>query len=166
LDLGFNDGGEALPFQGGTNEVVVVKMFKDLDPEQRKLFRVFWYTAKDMCRPINASKKQRNCHVKIMIIDDHVGIQGNGNQDSQSWYHSQEANIMIDSPAICKEWADGIRANQNTHIYGRVDDDGIWRDPKDGSVLDDMGSTTGGTLTSTAKGLMGALKRVQGKGGF
>jgi hypothetical protein len=75
-------------------------MFKDLEPEQRKLFRVFWYTgmhrlsggkvniqlryyfqtAKDMCRPLNASKKQRNCHVKIMIIDEHIGIQGNGNQ--------------------------------------------------------------------------------------
>jgi len=166
LDLGFNDGGEALPFQGGTNEVAVAKMFKDLEPEQRKLLRVFWYTAKDMCRPINASKKQRNCHVKIMIIDEYVGIQGNGNQDSQSWYHSQEANIMIDSPAVCKEWADGIRANQNTHIYGRVDEDGIWRDPKDGSVLDDMGSTKGGTLAGTAKGLVGAMKRVQGKGGF
>ncbi|KIM79061.1 hypothetical protein PILCRDRAFT_823914 [Piloderma croceum F 1598] len=166
LDLGFNDGGEALPFQGGTNEVVIAKMFKDLEPEHRKLFRVFWYTAKDMCRPINASKKQRNCHVKIMIIDDHVGIQGNGNQDSQSWYHSQEANILIDSPAVCKEWADGIRANQNTHIYGRLDEDGIWRDPKDGSLLDDMGSTKGGSISGTMKGLVGAVKRVQGTGGF
>jgi len=52
-------------------------------------------------------------------------------------------------------------ANQNTHIYGRVDEDGIWRDPKDGSVLDDMGSTKGGTLAGTAKGLVGAMKRVQ-----
>jgi len=33
-----------------------------------------------MCRPVNASKKQRNCHVKLMIVDDHVGIMGNGNQ--------------------------------------------------------------------------------------
>ena len=52
-------------------------------------------------------------------------------------------------------------ANQNTHIYGRVDEDGIWRDPEDGSVLDDMGSTKGGTLAGTAKGLVGAMKRVQ-----
>lgn len=54
-----------------------------------------------------------------------------------------------------------LAANQNTHMYGQLDDDGIWRDPKDGSLLDDMGSTTGGTLASTAKGLMGAMKRVQ-----
>ncbi|KAG5637636.1 hypothetical protein H0H81_003861 [Sphagnurus paluster] len=161
VNLGFNDQGEALPFQGGTNEVVIAKMFKALEPEQKKLFKVYWYTGKDMRRPVNASKKQRNCHVKLMIIDDHVGIMGNGNQDSQSWYHSQEANILIDSPVVCKDWANGIRANQNTHIYGRLDDDGIWRDPEDGSVLDDMGSTKGGTFSSTAKGLVGAVKRVQ-----
>lgn len=166
VNLGFNDQGEALPFQGGTNEVVIAKMFKALEPEQKKLFKVYWYTGKDMRKPVNASKKQRNCHVKLMIIDDHVGIMGNGNQDSQSWYHSQEANILIDSPAVCKDWANGIRANQNTHIYGRLDDDGIWRDPEDGSVLDDMGSTKGGTFSSTAKGLVSAVKRVQGKGGF
>jgi len=164
--LGYNDGGEALPLQGGTNEVVIAKMFKELAPEHKKLFKVYWYTGKDMCRPVNASKKQRNCHVKLMIIDDHIGIMGNGNQDSQSWYHSQEANILIDSPEVCKEWADGIRSNQNTHIYGRLDDDGIWRDPKDGSVLDDMGTTSGGSFVSTAKGLLNAVKRVEGKGGF
>lgn len=137
-----------------------------------------------------------------MIIDEHVGIQGNGNQgqlnkvlisrawveqrktnqDAQSWFHSQEANILVDTPAVCKEWIDGLRgeeysssptftyiyanlswsflANQNTHIYGRLDEDGIWRDPKDGSLLDDMGSTKGGPLSSL-KGLSGALKRVQ-----
>jgi len=166
MDLGYNDGGEALPFQGGTNEVVVAKMFKELEPEHKKLFKAFWYTGKDMSRPVNASKKQRNCHVKIMIIDDHIGIMGNGNQDSQSWYHSQEANIMIDSPAVCKEWANGIRTNQNTHLYGRLDDDGVWRDPKDGSVLDDMGSTKPEGLLSIVKGLGNAVKRVQGKGGF
>ena len=52
-------------------------------------------------------------------------------------------------------------ANQNTHIYGRLDEDGIWRDPKDGSVLDDMGSLKGGGLASTVQGLVGSLKRVQ-----
>lgn len=43
-----------------------------------------------------------------MIVDDQVGIQGNGNQDGQSWYHSQEANIMIDSKEVCAEWMTGI----------------------------------------------------------
>uniref|UniRef100_A0A8H8CGC6 PLD phosphodiesterase domain-containing protein n=1 Tax=Psilocybe cubensis TaxID=181762 RepID=A0A8H8CGC6_PSICU len=161
INLGYNDGGESLPFQGGTNEVVVAKMYTELEEKEKDLLKVYWYTAKDMCRPVNARKKQRNCHIKLMIVDDHVGIMGNGNQDSQSWYHSQEANILIDSADVCKEWADGIRANQNTHIYGRVDKDGIWRDPKDGSVLEDMGTTKGGSIGAVAKGLVDAVKRVQ-----
>ncbi|KAF7968391.1 hypothetical protein HWV62_30667 [Athelia sp. TMB] len=166
IDLGFNDGGEQLPLQGGTNEVVMAKMFKELEDAHKENFRAYWYTAKDMCRPINASKKQRNCHVKIMIVDGHVGIQGNGNQDAQSWFHSQEANILIDSPEVCAEWAAGIKSNQNTHLYGRLAPDGIWRDPKDGSLLEDMGSTKGGGISGLIKGLTGAVKRVQGTGGF
>jgi len=75
--------GEALPKQGGTNEHVFKGMFETLEEEYKKNLRVFWYTGKDMIRPVNASKKQRNCHVKIMIVDDVVGIQGNGNQDAQ-----------------------------------------------------------------------------------
>ncbi|KAF8901340.1 hypothetical protein CPB84DRAFT_1708437 [Gymnopilus junonius] len=165
VNLGYNDGGEALPLQGGTNEVVIAKMFKELEPQYKQNLKVFWYTGKDMCRPVNASKKRRNCHIKLMIVDDHVGIMGNGNQDSQSWYHSQESNILIDSPSVCQEWAAGIKSNQNTHIYGRLDNDGVWRDPKDGSLLEDMGSTKGGFGT-IAKGLVDAVKRVQGTGGF
>lgn len=64
INLGYNDGvstnlyltveilltdidtqqGESLPFQGGTNEVVVAKMYKELEPEHKKLLKVFWYT--------------------------------------------------------------------------------------------------------------------------
>ncbi|KAJ4289420.1 hypothetical protein N0V88_006900 [Collariella sp. IMI 366227] len=33
----------------------------------------------------------------LMIVDNHIGIQGNGNQDTQSWFHSQEVNLMVDS---------------------------------------------------------------------
>jgi hypothetical protein len=48
-----------------------------------------------------------------MIVDDHVAIQGNGNQDTQSWFHSQEVNIMIDSALICEAWRDAIHRNQS-----------------------------------------------------
>jgi flagellar basal body P-ring protein FlgI len=30
-----------------------------------------------------------------MIVNEHIGIQGNGNQDTQSWFHSQEINAML-----------------------------------------------------------------------
>jgi hypothetical protein len=48
-----------------------------------------------------------------MIVDDQVGVQGNGNQDAQSWYHSMEINIMVDSELICRAWQDGILRNQS-----------------------------------------------------
>ena len=87
-----------IPFQGGTNEQVVHKMYKILRREgKHKNLRVYWYTAKDQSRPIGAMLKKRNCHgkcilieshmlshdirsvVKFMSIDDQVSILGNGN---------------------------------------------------------------------------------------
>ena len=98
LDLGFNDKGESIPFQGGTNEEVVDRLYKALRKENKEQFlKVYWYTGKDQVRPLNAVKKQRNCHIKFAAYDDEVLIIGNGNQDSQSWFHSQEVNVMVDS---------------------------------------------------------------------
>ncbi|CAF0815465.1 unnamed protein product [Adineta steineri] len=63
-----------------------------------------------------------------MSIDGQVAIMGNANMDSLSWFHSQEANTMIDSPMIVKEWMDALYRNQSTNAYGKLDTDGIWRD--------------------------------------
>lgn len=71
LDLGFNDKSESMPFQGGTNEQVVVAMYKALRRDgqgREKLLEVYWYTGKDMDRPLNAVRKQRNCHVCMPIV--------------------------------------------------------------------------------------------------
>ena len=139
VDLGFNDKGESMPFQGGTNEEVVEKMYKELNrTNHQKNLHVYWYTGKDQVRPLNAVKKQRNCHVKFMQVDDQVGIQGNGNQDTQSWYHSCEVNIMVDSKHIVADWMAAIHRQQNTEKYGRVDDDGIWRDKATGKTPAEM----------------------------
>jgi hypothetical protein len=35
---------------------------------------------------------------------------------------------MIDSPLIVKEWIDALYKNQSTNEYGRLNDDGKWRD--------------------------------------
>lgn len=142
LDLGFNDKSESMPFQGGTNEQVVAKMYKALHQEGKgyeRFLEVYWYTGKDMDRPLNAVRKQRNCHVKFAAIDGRVGILGSGNQDTQSWYHSQEINVMVDSKQIVSEWVTALRSNQSTHIYGRVDQaTGLWRG-KQGNQLPDTG---------------------------
>ena len=54
---------EMLPGQGGTNSKVVADMYTTLNAEKKQEFlKVFWYTAKDQEKPIDASEKRRNCH--------------------------------------------------------------------------------------------------------
>ncbi|CAF3002949.1 unnamed protein product [Rotaria sp. Silwood2] len=124
LGLGFNDLTEGFgTFQGGTNEHVVKKLYKKLrdgNDGAEKYLEVYWYTGKDQTHPLHFSYKRRNCHIKFMSIDDQVAIMGNGNMDSQSWFHSQEINAMIDSPLVIKEWMDALYKNQSTYQYGRI----------------------------------------------
>ncbi|KAF3931599.1 hypothetical protein ABW19_dt0210126 [Dactylella cylindrospora] len=176
ITLGYNDTGELLPFQNGTNEQTVCSLFNSLSSEEEKeRLKVYWYTAKDMRTPIHAKPKRRTCHIKLLVADGHIGIQGSGNQDTQSWYHSQETNVMIDSKEVVSEWLWGIRSNQNTHIWGRVDNDGVWRSKEGrGIVTDDLkegeglpGTLGGGKIKfGWVKGIKGAIQRVQGVGGF
>lgn len=114
LDLGFNDQGEMIPFQGGTNEEVVHKMYTKLNAEgngAEKRLEVYWYTGKDQTKPLNAAMKKRNCHgasrlvasrvtvatkssradggwgtstVKFMSVDDQIAILGSGNQGART----------------------------------------------------------------------------------
>ncbi|ORY12780.1 IQ calmodulin-binding motif protein [Clohesyomyces aquaticus] len=171
--LGYNDSGELLPGQGGTNEMVANTLYTSLEnagdgdgdgegnEEVRKRLHVHYYVAKDQVMPIHNKFKKRSCHVKLMIVDGHLGIQGNGNQDTQSWCHSMEVNVMIDSKEICGEWQEALKRNQNTHIYGAASQtDGIWRDAggkeADGAIGKDPGRF------SWAKGVVGAVQRVRG----
>ncbi|KAF1926504.1 IQ calmodulin-binding domain-containing protein [Didymella exigua CBS 183.55] len=163
--LGYNDAGELLPFQGGHNEKIANEMYENMSEEHRKNLRVHYYVAKDQIIPIHNKFKTRSCHIKLMIVDDHVGIQGNGNQDTQSWFHSMEVNIMIDSYHICRDWKEQLRRNQNTHLYGLASqEDGIWRDEDGKEVEGAIGKDPG--KFPWAKGLVGAVQRVRGAGGF
>lgn len=99
------------------------------------------------------------------IVDEYIGIQGNGNQDTQSWYHSQEVNVLLESADVCRAWMDGLKRNQNTHIYGALSKEtGLWTD-KDGKQAEGAIGPDPGRF-SWATGVVGAVKRVQGKGGF
>lgn len=104
-----------------------------------------------------------------MIVDEHIAIQGSGNQDTQSWYHSQEVNIMLDSPHVCNIWLQGIRQNQNTHLYGKVSkvgaEAGCWLDPSTGKQADSAIGTDAGRF-AWATGIKGAIARMRGTGGF
>ena len=201
--MGYNDAGELLPNQNGTNEMFANSLFKGLeaDPgpgsaEQAKdRLRVYYYVGKDQDHPIHNKFKQRSCHIKLMIVDGHVAVQGSGNQDTQSWWHSQEVNVMLDSEVVCQAWREGIERNQNTAVlppgkveldreaahvvkpqglessgrppakgYGRAADDGCWYD-KDGVLAEGSLGTTPGRF-AWAKGVVGAIKRARGAGGF
>ncbi|KAF9294033.1 hypothetical protein BGZ88_004565, partial [Linnemannia elongata] len=133
--FGYNDAGEILPGQGGTNDQAAQALVKSITAEERQHLHICYYVGKDQDHPIHHNFKMRSCHIKLLIVDEHVGIQGSGNQDTQSWYHSQELNIMLDSEEICRKWRETIERNQNTARYGVASEDGVWRD-KDGKPGD------------------------------
>ncbi|KAJ6096543.1 hypothetical protein N7486_007289 [Penicillium sp. IBT 16267x] len=163
LCLGYNEAGELLPFQNGTNEMIANRLYNSLKTDEEKArLRVHYYVGKDQIQPIHNSFKKRSCHIKLMIIDEQVAIQGNGNLDTQSFFHSQEMNVMLDSPLVCKIWLEAIYRNQNTSKYGAASsEDGCWhRKIPPGSIGTDPGHF------SWAKGIIGAVKRVRGVGGF
>lgn len=62
--LGYNDAGELLPFQGGTNEMVANKLYQSLDKEERERLRVHYYVGKDETKPVHNKFKARSCHSK------------------------------------------------------------------------------------------------------
>ncbi|KAL4808296.1 hypothetical protein BDV18DRAFT_98068 [Aspergillus unguis] len=167
LCLGYNDAGQLLPFQNGTNEMISHRLYESLETdEERTRLRIFNYVAKDQTRPIHNKFKKRSCHIKLMIVDEAVAIQGNGNLDTQSYYHSQEVNLLLDSPQICKSWLDAINRNQNTAKYGLVSpDDGCWHDPQTGEMAEGSLGLDPGRF-SWAKGAVGVVQRVRGTGGF
>lgn len=76
---------------------------------------------------------------------------------------------MFDSPLVCGKWVDGIRQNQNTHLYGQVVKEGeyagCWLDPKTGKMADAAIGVDPGKF-AWAKGMIGAVQRVRGVGGF
>jgi hypothetical protein len=119
--------------------------------------------------------------VKFMAVDDQIAILGNGNQgawshssggppltpftDTQSWFHSQEVNIMVDSPELVRSWLRAIDANQNTRLYGRVSDrDGIWRS-EDGEIVQASG-VAASSFFKRLKGLYCVMRRISGSGKF
>lgn len=83
--------------------------------------------------------------------------------DVQSWFHSSEVNVMIDSHVICREWLDTIERVQNTHLH-RVGHDGVYRDAQGVELQDSTGVTKG--FKGLVKGIQGSIARVRGTGGF
>lgn len=149
--------------QGGTNEQVSRHLYESLSEAGRRKLHYHYYVAADHLSPLRAQVKIRSCHVKLMIVDSRIAICGNGNMDTQSWYQSAEVNVLFESEDTCREIIDGARRCQRTGRYGRVCEDGLWRDGEGKEVEGGLGlSPKGGMLF----GLKAALRRVRGVGDF
>ena len=72
---------------------------------------------------------------------------------------------MIDSELVCSAWTEGLMRNQNTHLYGAVSlEDGCWHHEDGRQAEGAIGHKPG--RFSFLKGIMGAIARVRGAGGF
>ena len=138
-------------------------LFSQLEESEKDNLKVYYYVAADQIHPIHNNFKQRSCHIKLLIVDEQVAIQGSGNMDTQSWFHSQEVNVMIDSSTICKAWKEGIERNQNTRRYGRArSKDGCWYHPDTGKLAEGSLGTDAGHF-AWAKGIIGTLNKAKGQ---
>jgi hypothetical protein len=66
--LGYNDAGELLPGQGGTNEMIAAAMVDELKSdgkEVRDKLKIGWYVAKDQDRVVHKKETGRSCHSKF-----------------------------------------------------------------------------------------------------
>lgn len=105
LSLGFNDKGENLPGQGGTNEENVASLYEDklADlPDRCERFRLRWY-ASDAGDVIDGNGPLAS-HAKYTSIDGEIVIVGGANMDTQAWNHSRETNVLIASPEVTAAW--------------------------------------------------------------
>lgn len=149
--------------QGGTNEQVSHHLCASLSEKGKTKLHYHYYVAADHLSPLRAQMKIRSCHIKLMIVDSRIAISGNGNMDTQSWYQSAEVNVLFESEETCRGIIDGLKRCQRTGRYGRVCEDGLWRDEHGKEVESGLGlSPKGGILL----GLKGALRRVRGEGDF
>lgn len=186
--MGYNDAGEQLPGQGGKNEDFASRLYAALvrDPGAgagrwevaREGLRVGYYVAKDQTRPIHNDEKKRSCHVKLLIADGAVGVQGSGNMDGQSWWQSEEVNVMVDSAGICGEWRRLLEGNQGTGKFGmvKVPEDGgeaegrmgmgVWRDEEGRVVEGEAGAGASTGAMDWVRGWKGAVRKARGMGGF
>jgi hypothetical protein len=98
------------------------------------------------------------------VPKEEIFIELSTNTDTQSWFHSQEVNVMVDSPELVGSWLRSINANQNTFLYGRVSDkDGIWRS-EDGEVIQASG-VAASSFIKRMQGMWKVMGKVRGTGG-
>jgi len=92
-------------------------MYKALSAEEAARLNECWFIGKKI--KTGAPNKDDMSHVKFMAIDDELIIVGSSNQDAQTWYHSNESDLLIDDPVVTKHVLAKLLRDQFTldHCY-------------------------------------------------
>eukprot|EP00743_Colponemidia_sp_Colp-15_P001578 GILK01001724.1.p1 GENE.GILK01001724.1~~GILK01001724.1.p1 ORF type:complete len:705 (+),score=101.04 GILK01001724.1:50-2164(+) len=85
---GFNDFMQKYMLQGGTNAQIGEKLVNSVNGHK---LRFCWYKP----QPGYADLPTKS-HLKFLVVDKRVTILGSTNMDTQSFYHSQEVNVLVD----------------------------------------------------------------------
>lgn len=104
---------------GGTNEEVINRLHSfitaHMPADRAAYFQPKWYSH-DGVRPVEGYAEGQS-HTKFMSVDGAVLMMGSGNQDTQSWKHSQETNVVVwdrdvtsraDAVFFLPDWRRGI----------------------------------------------------------
>ncbi|MDC0254873.1 phospholipase D-like domain-containing protein [Bacteriovoracales bacterium] len=134
--FGFNRSTENYPGQGGDNRKGYCRLYKaalKLTKDEKKVknfLHLRWYTRPDGVR-IDDSKsvvddagtgRPDAMHAKYATIDNELAIVGTANMDTQSWNHSREINLAVDSKEVTIAWDKKLF----TGVYKRSD---LWEGP-------------------------------------
>jgi phosphatidylserine/phosphatidylglycerophosphate/cardiolipin synthase-like enzyme len=90
------------PFQGGDSKQAMHSLYTRY-PEimqaylQSEQLEFKWFALDGVT--VNMPRMEGRNHSKLLLADNAISIVGSGNMDSQSWRHSAELNLLLDSEA-------------------------------------------------------------------
>jgi phosphatidylserine/phosphatidylglycerophosphate/cardiolipin synthase-like enzyme len=106
MGRGYEDLGQSAPGQGGTNEEVVAELYQDLQrrgvTDVCERLQIRWYSH-DGTKAVEGNGPHAT-HVKAVWIDDELVLVTSKNMDTQSWRHSREIGVLVDSPEVAQAW--------------------------------------------------------------
>jgi phosphatidylserine/phosphatidylglycerophosphate/cardiolipin synthase-like enzyme len=96
----FNDKTEDKPGQGGTNEQNVKELLAAMPANKRKNLEIKYFNG----IAEGTGHAQESAHTKYLTADGQISIVGSSNHDTQSWNHSRETNLLVDSREVTAQW--------------------------------------------------------------
>lgn len=110
MGRGYEDFPQSMPGQGGTNEEVVARLYARLGraglTDACERLQVRWYSH-DGITELRGNVPHAT-HVKAVWIDDELVLVTSKNMDTQSWRHSREVGVLLDSPRLARAWLEAL----------------------------------------------------------